>query len=200
MTVAKNGLSAPGSAPAAYGELDLREEADSYESFLTRCGKGAAACTCSAAGAGILSHVGCLVAPAAAFAGVAGGASVSAVSLGASALLTAAGLGVWYKTRWKEAGPLERRLTIAGAFAGAAMAAGLHLSGVSGHGHAMDEALKWYQSQPESARAEIRENAKLSRIPLNDYVLEICGPEQARTGTSERTAGKAFRSFLGLDK
>ncbi len=186
--------------PGGYGKLDLPDEAMDYESFLSRCGKGAAACTCSVAGGAVLSHIGCLVSPTIAFMGVAGGASVSAVSMGASAVLTLAGLGVWHQLRWAKAGIWEKRLTLGGAFNGAVVGAAMSMSGLIGHNHDhsnMDEALKWYQSQPEKSQAEIRENAKQFGIPLNDYVLQICGEEQGQSGAGNR---KGIWAVLGLDK
>ncbi|PZO88225.1 MAG: hypothetical protein DI626_02235 [Micavibrio aeruginosavorus] len=189
--------------PPAYGALDLADDGTDYESFLSRCGKGAAACTCSVAGGAVLSHIGCLVSPTIAFLGVAGGASVSAVSMGASAALTLAGLGVWHQLRWKKAGTWERGLTLGGAFTGAVVGAAMSMSGLMGHAHdhgSMDEALKWYQGQTETAQAEIRQNAKIFGVPLNDYVLQICGEEQTKTAQSKTGNRKGVWAFLGLDK
>lgn len=140
------------------------------------CGRGLL-CACGAAGA---SHIGCLVAPALAFAGVAGSASIATLSVGASLGLSAAGAGVWYALRGRIATRLEKTLTVTGMAAGAAMMLGLHFSGATGghdHHHNMEEALEWYRAKPEAVQLEIRQSAAALKRPLQEYIFEICGTE-----------------------
>lgn len=134
-------------------------------------------CACGAAGA---SHIGCIVAPAIAFAGVAGSTSIATLSVGASVALTAAGAALWYKLRGAVATRMEKTLTLTGMAAGAGMTLALHFSGAVGghdHHHDMEEALEWYRSRPEAVQLEIREGAAALKVPLQDYIYEICGNE-----------------------
>lgn len=158
------------------------------------CGRGLL-CACGAAGA---SHIGCIVAPAVAFAGVAGSTSIATLSMGASLALTAAGAGLWYGLRGRIATRLEKTLTITGMAAGAAMTLGLHFGGAVGghdHHHNMEEALEWYRAKPEAVQLEIRQSAAALKRPLQDYIFEICGTEADSTPSAP-----AKKPGLGLDK
>jgi hypothetical protein len=163
-------------AKPAAAQIDLPPQQTSFEKLKGTCGR-AFACTCGTGGGFLVSHIGCVVSPTLAFMGVAGGASMSVVSLAASAVLTAGGLGFWYVMRGMTASKMEKTLTVAGALTGAVMAASLHLGGViGGHNHNLDEALDWYRSLDETRQTEIQETAERFGMPLNDYVLQICGP------------------------
>ncbi len=164
--------------------------------FWTACGRGAA-CICGTAGGAAVSHIGCLVSPAIAFAGAATGASVSLVAVAASTALTGVGLAAWYKLRGAAASPLEKRLTVGGALAGAVLAVGMHLSGAMGahHDHKVDEALDWYRAQTPQLQTQIRDNARQLNTPLSAYVLQICGSPQLASAVG---AGKI--SLPALDK
>lgn len=179
--------------PADY-QIDLPENPIDFDSLTGKCGKSVFACVCGTGGGFLASHIGCIVSPALAFMGAASGASVSLVSVAASTALTGIGMSIWYKTRGSVAGKLERNITIGGACAGAFLAAGMHLTGLLGHDHNMDEALGWYRAQPETMQAEIRQNARLTKMSLNDYVLQICGP------SGELQENSNFRSVFRLDK
>lgn len=155
------------------------------------CGRGLF-CACGAAG---VSHIGCVIAPALAFAGVAGSTSIATLSVGTSLALTAAGAALWYGLRGRIATRLEKTLTLTGMAAGAAMTLGLHFSGAAGghdHHHNMDEALEWYRSRPAQTQMEIRQSAAALGRPLKDYIFEICGEGIIGSG-----AGK--KSVPGLD-
>lgn len=164
---------APAETPVA-----LPPQKNSLDKLKGACGR-AFTCVCGAGGGFLTSHIGCLVSPALAFAGVAGSASISAISLGASAVITAGGLGFWYVMRGMTATRLEKTLTVAGALTGAVMAASLHLTGVMGghdhHSMTMDEALDWYRGMPEASQVEIRDLAETAGMPLNEYIFQLCG-------------------------
>jgi hypothetical protein len=170
------------------------------------CGR-AFACTCGTGGGFLVSHIGCLVSPTLSFMGAATGASLSAVSMGVSAGLTGLGLGFWYVYRGHKAQKLEKVLTAGGAAAGMALALTMHLSGIFGHNHNLDEALEWYRNLPETTQTEMQEGAIARGVALQDYVLDICGsfgtsnledvsPEQIEEAVEQQAA----QPRLTLDK
>lgn len=167
--------------------------------FWTACGRGLA-CVCSVAGGGAASHAGCVVSPTIAFAGVAGGASVSMVAAVISTALTGAGLALWYKLRGQAAGPLEKRLTVGGAMAGAVMSLGMNFIGVGAHHdmRAVDAALVTYRGLPENVQATMRQNARDMGRSLSDYALSTCIPVPNAPAFSVRPG--ANYSFPRLDK
>lgn len=160
-------------APNAAFDLPHTQPITNWQSV---CGRSVL-CACGAAGA---SHIGCIIALPLAFAGVAGSASISTVSVGASLVLTAAGAGIWYKLRGAVATRLEKTLTLTGMAAGAGLTLLLHFNGAVGghdHHHDMEEALEWYRSRPAQTQLEIRQGAEALKVPLQDYIFDICGSE-----------------------
>lgn len=154
------------------------------------CGRGVL-CACSTAGAAGLSHIGCLLAPTLAFAGVVGSASISTVSVGASLALTAAGAGLWYKLRGAVATRLEKTLTMGGMVSGAALTLIIHFGGAAGghdHHHDMEEALEWYRSRPAEVQLEIQQAAAAQKRPLQEVIFDICGTELTARPSEKSTA------------
>jgi len=144
-------------------------------SFVGKCGN-AFACVCGTGGGFALSHAGCAASYILTFSGVglATTFSASSIALATSLTLTGAGVGVWHMMRGKTAGIWERRLTLGGAVAGAALSLSLHFSGATGHIHAAEQSLEYYRAQSPEEQNKIQEIAENQSI--FDILKDLCAP------------------------
>lgn len=143
--------------------------------LIGKCGN-AFACVCGTGGGFALAHAGCAASYTLTFSGIglATTFSASSVALATSLTATATGIGFWHFLRGKIAGPWERRLTIGGALAGAAMSLSLHFGGATGHLQSAEQSLEYYRSKTPEEQSELRQVA--GPQSFMEFLMSICGP------------------------
>lgn len=142
------------------------------------------ACACGAGSGGaamLLSHAGCVAAPAlmAAFGMAAAGVSGLAAAFALSAAAGTAGYFAWKKLRSDRASGLERNLTIAGIIGGVGISLIMHTGMPHAyHGYPAQQKDKplpeWVNTLDAERRAEFEKNASALGLTFDEYVQGFC--------------------------